>query len=238
MSVNKYFYLLIFFSIGANASEKKDDWIEVANSGKNTWLAKKRTGSIGNLDDKKDSSYSYVVQKIDKKNEAIEYFKAVVELNSCKKGYGNVYYNSLEGKFLSKGQFVRPGTTVNDALGEMACYSWEKDTGKQSKFQTNDQWLTVATSKKSGVKYSIKNDTFYKTKYKNIPSISGLYRVQDSEKDETLYSELLISISDCKRGYGTIFDFDFSGNLKDKYDIVIDGDSVIATTATAICNKI
>lgn len=222
----------------AFADEIGEDWLEVASTSEFQWLGKKKSGEFTTLDNKKNNAYRYVIQKLDKKEKTYQYSQVIVELNACKKGYGYVYYNNMEGKYTGHGAFVRFGPTVADALGTMACLSWDHDTGKQSMVAKENAWEEVAVAGKSGNKWSLKNDTVRKVSYNNKPAVSVLFSYQSIAKKTVEYNEFVFLLSDCKRGYGVAYEQDFNGKLVEKNDVVLNGDSVLSSTITALCSKI
>ncbi len=228
----------ILLSGSVLASEAGEDWLQVANTDQSEWLGKKGSGTVANLGDKKSNAYSYVVQISNKKEKTYQYSKVVVDLSSCKKGYGYVYYNTMDGTFTGKDRFVRFGPTVADALGGMACHSWDLGTGKPSLVNKGDTWEVVAEAAETGNKYSIKTDAIRKSNYNNKPAVFALYSYQQVKKDKTSYGEYVVELASCQRGYGVAYELDFDGKLVDKTDVVLNGNSVLSATVSEICKKI
>jgi hypothetical protein len=224
---------------GAWAAEAADErWVEIASTDKAQWLGKKGSGDVANLGKQKGNAYSYVYQVSNKKDKTYEYKQLFVELSSCKKSYGYVYYNGMDGEFLGKDGFVRFGTTVADALGSMACTSWDQKTGKVSRADQGDTWEVVASAAESGNKYALKADTVRKTAYNNKPAVAALYSYEDVKNKTVTYGEYVFPLADCKRGFGVAYSLNFDGELLYKSDIALDGDSVLSATISALCAKL
>jgi hypothetical protein len=220
------------------ADEPVSDWINVAETSKFTWEAKRGSGDIASMDGKKNTAYSFVYQTGNKDKKTYEYGKIFVKLESCRKGYGYIYYNSLEGQYTGKDEFVRFGGTVADALGSIACNAWDNDTKQVSLVDKGDTWEVAAEAEKTNRKYSLKTDTVRKRNYNGKPAIAALSSDFDPSVNRTYYSEYVLPTSDCSRGFGTVHELDFEGVLKQKYDFVLSGSSVIASIASKLCQKI
>lgn len=224
---------------GASAAEAADErWVEIASTDKAQWLGKKGSGNVANLGKQKGNAYSYVYQVSNKKDKTFEYKQLFVELTSCKKGYGYVYYNSMEGEFLGKDAFVRFGATVADALGSMACTSWDQKTGKPSRADQGDTWEVVASAVETGNKYALKTDTVRTTVYNKKPSVAVLYSYEDVKNNTVSYGEYVFPLADCKRGFGVAYSLNFDGEQLYKTDLALDGDSVLSATISALCGKV
>jgi hypothetical protein len=220
------------------ADDAGGDWLTIAESSSSLWQGKKASGHITNVGDKKSNGYVYVYQVEDKETKRYEYGEAVVLLDACTKGYGYVYYNDMQGTYTGKDAFVRFGSTVADGLGTMACTSWDNDTGKVSRQDNANGWEPAAEAKESGEKYSLKTDTVRKRSYNGKPAITALYSDHDVHAHLTTYREYVIAASDCRRGFGTIYELDFDGALSEKHDIALNGDSVISGIADTLCGKL
>ncbi|VVE68937.1 hypothetical protein PAN31117_03159 [Pandoraea anapnoica] len=218
-------------------ADEAGDWMTVAETPKSVWQGKRGSGSMTNVDGKKNNGYKYLYQKKNKTNNTYDYGQAVVLLEACRKGYGFVYYNGMEGQYVSKDQFVRFGPTVADNIGSMACLSWDNETGQISLAEKKDAWEFIASVKDSGNKVYLKNDTARKRTYKGKPSVSILSRF-DNLRDNTFdYNEVIIASSDCERGYGTLYELNFDGGVSDKWDIALNGKSVASAVGDAVCSK-
>lgn len=229
--------IAVYFLTGiALANEADDVWINITETSGTQWRAKSGTGSIANFGKKKNNAYHYIYQKSDKINETHQVARLYVELESCKKGYGYIYYNDMQNNYIGMDMFVRFGTTVGDALGTMACTSWDIATGKTSLMDKADSWKVAAVAKQSGNKYSINSNMTRKINYANKPSISILFSYENIAEKKVNYGEYVIHLSDCKQGYGVVYERDFTGKLVSKNDVVLNGDSVLSATATAICS--
>jgi hypothetical protein len=228
----------LFFVQGTWASETDESWVEIINTTNSKWLAKKGSGRLTNLDKQKNNGYVYAYEVSNKKDGTSKYSQLVVKLESCKKGYGHIYYNSMDGEFTGKDGFVRFGPTVGDALGSMACTSWDQRTGKVSLENKGDTWEVVASAENSGDKYALKGDTVQKIRYNNKQAVSALYGYNDIQNNKFSYGEYVISLEDCKRGFGVVHELDFDGKLISKTDIVRDGKSMLSAMVSALCSKI
>jgi hypothetical protein len=224
--------------VNAVWAEDAGDWVNITESSKVVWQGKRGSGHITNVDGKKNTGYRYVYQLKNKQANKYEYGQAVVLLNACKKGYGYVYYNDMEGNFTSKDGFVRFGPTVADDLGSMACTSWDNDTGKVSRRDGGDVWEMAATVKESGDEYFLKKDTVRKLTYKGKPAISALVRFHNLRDNTSTYNEDVIAAADCHEQFGTLYLLDFDGALSDKIDVALNGDSVGSNLAGALCSKL
>lgn len=221
----------------AACAEESGDWITVAETPKSVWQGKRASGSMANVDGKKNNGYKFLYQIKDKSKNTYKYGQALVLLDACRKGYGFVYYNGMEGQFVSKDQFVRFGPTVADSIGTSACTGWDEDTGKTSLADQKNAWEFVTSVKSSGNKVYLKNDTAHKRAFKGKPSISILSRF-DNLRDNTYdYNEVVMASSDCERGYGTLYELNFEGGVTDKWDIALNGDSVASAIGDAVCRK-
>ncbi|KAF1029171.1 MAG: hypothetical protein GAK40_00621 [Burkholderia plantarii] len=144
----------------------------------------------------------------------------------------------MQGIYTGHDAFVRFGPTVADALGTMARTSWDTATGKVSRNNTDQPWQAAATAKQSGEKYALKADTVRKRSYNGKPAITALYSDNDVQANTTYYSEYVMASADCRKGFGTIYELDFSGALKSKYDVAVNGNSVIANIADSLCSQL
>lgn len=214
------------------------NWITAAESPGYLWQAKKGSGSLMNVDGKKSTGYSFLYQVKNKSNNTYEYGQAFVMLESCKKGFGYVYYNGMEAQFRGKDAYVRFGPTVADNLGSLACMSWDEDTGKVSRQDKDNVWEQAAKAAQSGNRYMLKTDTVQRRNFKGKPSISALSRFDNVGKNTFSYSEYVIAVADCQKGFGTIYELNFDGAVIDKSDVALDGNSVISTFSGALCNKL
>jgi hypothetical protein len=237
-SYRVFVFSCLLLTQGAWAADTDERWVEIVSTANAQWLAKKGSGGVANLDKQKNNAYTYAYQVSNKKDKTFEYKQLYVDLKSCKKGYGHVYYNSMEGEFKGKDAFVRFGPTVADFLGSTACDSWDQDTGKDSMENKSDAWEVVATAAESGNKYALKAATVHKTSYNNKPAASVLYRYENVKEAKFFYGEYVVSLADCKRGLGVAYNLDFDGELVSKTDIVLGGDSVLSATISALCAKI
>ncbi|VVE87656.1 hypothetical protein [Pandoraea bronchicola] len=223
--------------INAAWAEDGGDWVTIAETQKSLWQGKKGSGALSNVDGKKNSGYKYLYQVRNKSKNTFDYAQAVVLLDACRKGFGYVYYNGMEGQFLGKDQFVRFGPTVADNLGSTACQSWDNDTGKVSLAEKGDSWEFAAQVEKSGNKVFLKRDTLRKRAFKGKPSVSILSRFDNLREKTYEYSEFVIASADCERGYGTLYELNFDGGISDKWDIALNGDSVASVVGGVVCNK-
>lgn len=220
------------------ADESGGDWVNVAETSSTLWEGKKGSGHVTMLDGKKNAGYAYVYQIKNKQKNTYEYGQVVIDLDSCRKGYGFIYYNDMQGKYTGKDTFVRFNSTVADNLGSTACLSWDSDTGKVSRQNNGDAWEAVTESDQSRYRYSLKTDTVRKRTYNGKPAISALYSDFDKTANQTTYNDYVIATSDCARGFGTIYQLDFDGKSTGKYDVALNGSSVIAVIANTLCSKI
>jgi len=220
------------------ADEAGEGWLYITESSGFKWQGKKESGTLTNTDGKKNNGYLYVYQVENKNTKRYEYGKAVVLLEACRKGYGYVYYNNMEDKYTGRDAFVRFGTTVADKLGSMACLSWDNSTGKASGQDNGDGWKAVAEAKQSGAKYFLKQDTVRNRSYAGKPAIAAVYGENDVRASKTTYSDYVMTASDCRKGFGTIYELDFDGTLRYKYDVALNGDSVISSIAGTLCSKL
>ncbi|QPC31377.1 hypothetical protein IS481_16910 [Caldimonas thermodepolymerans] len=222
--------------MGAAIAEEADArWVELAATDAAAWYGKTGSGRVTNVDGKKGNGYAYVYQLEDKKKHTYSYGQVVVLLESCPKGYGYVYYNDTQGQYVNKGQFVRFGDTVVDALGSAACASWDSETGKRSRVEAEGTWKVVATAKGTGNRFSLKTDTVRKAPYDGQQALHVLFAFEDVTADTTDYGEFVVPLADCRRGYGTVHELDFSGQQVSKSDFVLDGNSVISAIAANMC---
>lgn len=238
--LNKFVLAVLASALSSSvawADAPASDWINVAETSKFIWEAKRGSGDVSGLDSKKNNAYSFVYQTGNKEKKTYEYGKIFVKFDACRKGYGYIYYNSLEGQYTGKDEFVRFGGTVADALGTTACDAWDNDTKQVSRADKGDTWEVVAVSEKTNRKYSLKTDTVRKRSYNGKPAIAALSSDYDPSESRTYYGEYVLTTSDCSRGFGTIYQLDFEGALKEKYDVVLSGSSVIANIANKLCQK-
>ncbi|VVD94733.1 hypothetical protein PIN31009_01811 [Pandoraea iniqua] len=239
MSVKAVLGVLMGVAIVNTASAADSgSWITAAESPGYTWQAKKGSGGLMNVDGKKNNGYKYLYQTRNKSKGTYEYGQAFVLLESCKKGYGYVYYNGMEGQFLGKDAFVRFGPSVADNLGSLACLSWDDDTGKVSRQDNDNVWEVGSVAEKSGNRYMLKTDTVQRRSFKGKPSIAALSRKDDLSKKTFAYSEYVIAVADCQRGFGTMYELNFDGTVIDKSDVALNGDSVISGLTGALCGKL
>ncbi|MDR3399299.1 MAG: hypothetical protein P4M06_17275 [Pandoraea sp.] len=218
-------------------AEETGNWITIAETQKSVWQGKKGSGALSNVDGKKNNGYKFLYQIKNKSKSTYEYGQVVVLLDTCRKGFGYVYYNGMEGQFQSKDAFVRFGPTVADNLGTSACSSWDGDTGKVSLAEKDNAWEFAAEVKQSGNKVYLKSDTAHKRAFKGKPSVSILSRFDNLRENTYEYTELVIASADCERGYGTLYELNFDGGISDKWDIALNGDSVASVVGGVVCNK-
>lgn len=217
------------------AEEAVADWITVTESTGFLWQGKKGSGALTNVDGKKNTGYMYVYQTQNKKNNTYEYGQIFVKLESCRRGYGYVYYNDMDGAYKGKDGFVRFGPTVADGLGSMACTSWDLDTGKESRKDDGNRWELAAEASQSGAKYSVKPDTLRKHTLNGKPVMVVLYSDYDVKAERTSYGEYAFTSSDCSKGFGTIFELDFNGTQTAKHNFALNGSSVMSGIANTLC---
>lgn len=223
--------------VNAAWAEEAGDWLTVAETPKTVWQGKKGSGALSNVDGKKNNGYKYLYQIRNKSQNTYKYGQAVVLLDACRKGFGYVYYNGMEGQYTGKDQFVRFGPTVADSLGTMACTSWDSDTGKVSRAENGDAWEFAAQVEKSGNKIFVKRDTLHTRSFKGKASVSILSRFDNLREKTYEYTEYVIAKTDCDRGYGTLYELNFDGNVSDKWDVALNGDSVASAVGGVVCSK-
>ncbi|MCG9082360.1 hypothetical protein [Laribacter hongkongensis] len=239
-------YLLTALAVLANillantvwADEATEDWFNIAESSSYRWQGKIKSGSLTSINNKKNNGYVYVYQVENKQTKRYEYGKVAVFLEACRKGYGYVYYNNMRDEYTGKDAFVRFGPTIADKLGTTSCLSWDNDTGKVSGQDNGNGWELAAEASQSGSKYFLKRDTVRNRNYNGKPAIAAVHGKNDVRADTTSYSEYIIATSDCKKGFGTIYQLDFDGTLRDKSDVALNGDSVISGIASTLCGKL
>lgn len=212
--------------------------MELADTDSIQWHGKKASGHLLNVDGKKNNGYAYVYQMKDKSKSTFKYGKAFVLLESCGRGYGYVTYNDMEGKFTGKDAFARFGSTVADMLGSAACTGWDSDTGKVSRVDGPDRWVLAGRAENTGDSFSLSTDTVRKRRYNNNPAVAALFSYKNVKNKTTSYSEYVVALSDCQRGFGTIYELDFDGKMVEKSNFVSDGNSVISGMASTLCAKI
>ncbi|MGB7399955.1 hypothetical protein [Castellaniella sp.] len=220
------------------AADEQGNWIAIAASSSVAYSAKGESGGLMNVSGKKGNAYGYVYQIENKKNKTFSYGKVFVMLDACKKGYGQVIYNDMQGKFTDAIDFVRFGGTVADGLGSVACSAWDGETGKISRAETAGRWELAAKATESGNEFVLKTDTVRKSTYSGKPAITALFGYKDLAQDTTDYGVYTIRISDCKKGFGTIYESDLKGKQVGKSDVALDGRSVISHVASALCRKL
>lgn len=220
------------------ANDESDNWFEIASTKDFKWHGQKASGSLTSLDGKKDTGYRYLLQETNNASNKLTYSQAIVTLSSCKQGYGYVIFNNMQGKFTGRDQYVRFGSTVADSLGTTACDGWDQQTGKVSRAKEDDVWIMAARSKDLENEFWVNTGTIMKTTYKSKPAISALSAFHDKKTGKTSYGVYAILQSDCKRGYGTINEQDFDGKLVGSSDVSLQGNSLIAATASVICNGV
>ncbi|WP_417277186.1 hypothetical protein [Castellaniella sp.] len=138
------------------AADEQGHWIAIAASSSVAYSAKGESGGLMNVSGKKGNAYGYVYQIENKKNKTFSYGKVFVMLDACKKGYGQVIYNDMQGKFTDAIDFVRFGGTVADSLGSVACSAWDGETGKISRAETAGRWELAAKATESGNEFVLK----------------------------------------------------------------------------------
>ncbi|WP_215780707.1 hypothetical protein [Paludibacterium sp. B53371] len=219
------------------AEETDSSWVTITESSNTVWQGKKLSGHLTRVDGKKNAGYVYVYQVKDKQKDTYEFGQVVVLLDTCRKGYGYLFYNDMQGKFTGKDEFVRYGKTVADNLGSMACTSWDNSTGKISHAENGDKWQLVVTATQSRNEYSILPDTVRRRTFGGKPAIAALLSLKDVQADTTTYNEYVMATADCQRGYGTIRTLNFDGAVREQYDVALNGSSVIAAIADTLCKK-
>jgi len=219
------------------AEDLEDNWIHITESSDFLFQGKSGSGRMSDLDGKKNSGYVYVYQKKNKNRNTYEYGQIVIKLETCRKGYGYIYYNDMDGKYKDRMAFVRFGNTVADGLGTLGCSSWDGYTGKVSGQDKGDTWEVAAESAKTDTKYFIKTDTIRKRSYNGKPGIAALYSDSSVTENRTTYSEYVIATSDCARGFGIIYELDFDGALMSKNDVALNGNSIISAIANRLCKN-
>lgn len=120
-------------------------------------------------------------------------------------------------------------------LGTAACFSWDENTGKVSREDIAGVWELAAEATKTGNRFYLKSDTVSKRIYNRNHAITGLVGYKNVNLETTEYTEYLIKTSDCKNGYGIIYELDFNDKLIGKHDIALDGSSVIAKITSTLC---
>ncbi|MDC7707710.1 hypothetical protein [Vogesella indigofera] len=239
-------YLLTALTVLANillantvlADEATDGWFNIAESSSHRWQGKLESGSFTNINGKKNNGYVYVYQVENKQTKSYEYGKAVVFLEACRKGYGYVYYNNMKDEYTGKDAFVRFGATIADNIGATACRSWDDGTGKVSGQDNGNGWELVAEASQSGEKYFLMRGTVRNRSYKGKSAITAVHGNNDVRAGTTTYSEYIIATADCKKGFGTIYQLDFDGTLRNKFDVALNGNSVISSIASKLCGKL
>lgn len=240
MSVKKLLVLIsaTLACASASANEENPDWINISENSEIEWRGKSGSGSFADLGENKKNSYMYVYQLKKKKKNTVHYGKLVVELSSCKKGYGYMYLNTLEGSFIEKIQFVRFGPTINDDLGTMACTSWDSNTGKVSFVEKEGAWELAAKSNDGANEFLIKNNTLREINFRKKKSVSAVFAFKDVKENTTTYHKYITELATCKRGYGVTYNLDFDDKVTDETDVALNGDSVLSGMISKMCEKI
>lgn len=233
--INLLFVAGLMISSSAIAQKENSDWIPITEIEGQSWEGQKGSGFISTFNGKPKSSISYVLQKTNKRSNTYTYEKVYVEIESCKRGYGFVYYNTMEGEYKRRDQFVRFGPTVADSIGTQACSVAKEYDVIPPVANNKDTWKIVATAEKGGDSISLKSDTVRKKNFKKNQSVSALKRFYAAADDKYYYTELIYSVAGCKNGVGTAYELDFDGNLINKTDVAIKGNSIISATVNSMC---
>lgn len=241
-SMNKKNLLAVLACVGCTslawADDSKSPWVEITGSSSIQYFGKRGSGDLVNVNGKSKNAYGYVYQREDKSKKTFSYGKLFVMLDACRNGYGYVVYNDMQGNFTGQDNFVRFGGTVADGLGTEACASWDTTTGKVSRAEDGGKWELAARATQSGNEFVLKTDTFRKDVLNGKPVVTGLFGYKDVKKDRTDYNVYAMPVSDCKRGFGTIFELDFAGRQVGKSDVALDGQSMSSAVATTLCEKL
>lgn len=233
---NLLFLIGLLISTSAVAQKENSDWIPITEIEGLSWEGQKGSGFVSTFNGKPKSSVSYVLQKTNKKNNSYTYEKVFVEIESCKRGYGFVYYNTMEGEYKRRDQFVRFGPTVADSIGSEACKVAQGYSVIPPMANNKDTWKVVATAEKVGDTISLKADTVRNKTYKKNKVVSALKRYYASADGKFYYTELIYSVAGCKNGVGTAYELDFDGNLINKSDVALKGNSIISATVNSMCS--
>ena len=216
---------------------ENNPWVPVSGTDSVQWYGKYGSGQLINVDGKQRNGYGYVYQKEEKNQKTYSYGKVFVMLQACKKGFGYLMYNDMEGNYTGRSAFVRFGTTVSDKLGSMACTTWDEATGKVSAAASDPLWELAAMAESTKQQYLLKTDSVRQRQYNKVAALSGLYAHKNPKKDTTNYSEYVITLKACNSGMGVIYELDFDGKQVDKSNVVLEGNSVIAAVAKNLCSK-
>lgn len=232
-------YIAALLAPGAAfANDSNDDWVVIAEGAESLWYGKKASGHFVNVAGGKNNGYAFVYQMERTQENKVKYGKIFVEIAQCKNGYGHIVSNSMKGEFESKSAFVRFGPTIADYLGSAACDAWDRETGKVSRVNDVKSWQQVAISDDNRTKYFIKFDTIRKKTNSKVPSIAGLLSEKELDADTIKYKEVLMGLSDCRNGYGTLYIMDVEGVFEGKLDVALNGKSIASSIAGALCRKI
>lgn len=228
----------LLFSGHILADDKEASWIHISGTSTYDWYGQKGSGTFFSLGGKPNVAYGYLVERKNIQTNKFEYYHVFVKLSACKSGYGYLISNDMQGNFLEQSQFVRFGPTVTDALATVACQTWDQTTQKVSLENDSSAWNKVATAERSGDEFALNVRTFKKSKYKDKPALTSLYRIHDKNKNTYDYGIYSILQSDCQRGFGTIRDLKFDNTLVASLDVSLRGQSVISSIADALCKSI
>lgn len=220
------------------ASETDDFWIETVQDADVRYRIKRNSGRYFDIDKQKKVGFGYDFEFLNKQAGSVEYGRVFVRIDSCKRGYGSVYFSNVGGDLIGKGEFVRFGETRSSVLGSSVCRSWETRSGTTSMKKGDGNWEVVATAEITGDKLALKKDTVRKIKYGGEQAVSVLYRFDSIKADTLSYGEYVISLEGCRRGSGVVYELDFDGKVTTKTGIVLNGQSMLSKAITALCAKI
>ncbi|WP_259279564.1 hypothetical protein [Klebsiella pneumoniae] len=106
--------VLVLVSQSAFAADSQQ-WFPMA-TGQNVRMSAKGD-SFRNI----NGSSSLLVQYEDTEHKTVEYYKVSVKNSDCDNGYGKLNYFDLDGKFITKVDYVSSGRSVGAEVGDFIC---------------------------------------------------------------------------------------------------------------------
>lgn len=210
-------------------------WLKLAETAQYEWQGKLDTGVLISVDGRKNAGYQFVYQRVDKTRQQYSVGKVFVVTESCRAGYGHLYYADMAGNSDSKHAFVRFGQSVADLMATAACHSWDQQTGKASLVDREDAWAVVIKSADGDQAYSARAASMRRVTHRGQKLTAMLYAEADLKRNTWEYDELAVAPAECKRGYGKAYWLGFDGKETLSFDYAIGGQSVGASMAEYPC---
>lgn len=221
--------------VSLNAAADDSEWLTVSAPGKDKWELHKNSLETSALS--KDKALSALLQITPVKSDKVEVYKVFVKNTDCVRGYGSIYYNTIDSKYVSHGGFTFDGGSINDAIGTLMCKGGAQNYGIKTYTGTID-WVETSYDKEGENYFYLAHGATYSAVQNKVKTYFALVKQENRKKQTTTYKNYLVTKRICTTGYGKAEVLNLDGSEPYEVDYVRSGSSIGSSIVGSICEKI